>query len=97
MKKYHCIVSLLFLLSYGLYSESVATLSAALDLSEQTGIQLVKFSKRVYNVAYDKEYEEYDYVYDAYDEPTFKDTANTGWVGQSSSENSKYSTYPLKG
>lgn len=82
-----------------LLAEKVSDLSAALDLTGQTGIELVSFYKRVYNVIYDKEWEDYDYVYNPMTgEPTYKETSNDGWKVQSSNtENSKYSTYPIKG
>lgn len=93
------IVALLLSISiYSLYAVNINDVSEALDLTGQSGVELVSFSKRVYNVTYDNEWEEYDYVYDANEEPTYKDTDNTGWVVQSSDkEHSKYSTYPIKG
>ena len=92
------IVLLLFIFVCSLYAVNINDISSALDLTGQSGIELVSFSKRVYNVAYDKDWGEYDYVYDSNDEPTYKDSSNAGWGVQSSaSDNKKYSTYPIKG
>ncbi len=83
---------------YSLNAVNVNDISNALDLTGQSGIELVSFSKRVYDWIYNSDWEEYDYKYDANDEPTYKDSSNTGWIVQSSdSDNRNYSTYPIKG
>ena len=50
------IVALLLSISiYSLYAVNINDVSEALDLTGQSGVELVSFSKRVYNVTYDNE------------------------------------------
>ncbi len=85
---------LLLCMGLGAAEDKLAKLAAALDLTGQTGVQLESFTKRVYNFSYDDDWEWYVYDCDDDDNPTYKDTNNSGWTVQ---EGNKYSTSPIKG
>ncbi|MBQ7177017.1 MAG: chitobiase/beta-hexosaminidase C-terminal domain-containing protein [Victivallales bacterium] len=101
MKRFLCIVCL-FIVSFGnvLFGVSKNDIIAALDLSGQPGITLESFCRRVYTT---KKYHEddsywFDYVDDNDGNPKYSTSSSNCWVVQSSSgDNSKYSTYPIKG
>ena len=93
------IICFIFLGCVGtLKAVKLSDLAAALDMSGQSGIELVSFKKRVYKLEKDKDFGDYDYKYDENDDYVYTDTNNEGWTVQSSaSDHSKYTAYPVMG